>query len=105
MGKRYEQAFLDRYKPAVLGWNGKLFNEIYYQQLVKYPRIYPFEKKGYIFFQNDKLKNEYVERMSKVKNSYEKHIVLGEMLGFPKMSVKKYAEMRALEDDGGISGN
>lgn len=100
MGKRYEQAFLDGYKPVVLGWKGKLFNKIYYQQLINYPYINPYDgdSNGYIFFQNNKLKKTYLERMNTAANDYEKHIVLGEMLGFPEKSVKKYAEMRALED-------
>lgn len=101
MGKRYEQAFLDGYKPVTLGWKGKLFNEIYYEQLIQYPYINPYEgsPNGYIFFQDDRLKETYLERMKAAKNEYEKHIVLGEMLGFPVKSVKKYAEMRVLEDE------
>ncbi|MRG29086.1 hypothetical protein [Laceyella tengchongensis] len=101
MGKRYEQAFLDGYKPVTIGWKGKLFNEIYYEQLIKYPHINPYEgnPNGYIFFQNNQLKETYLERMKAAKNEYEKHIVLGEMLGFPEKSVKKYAEMRVLEDE------
>lgn len=101
MGKRYEQAFLDGYKPVVLGWKSKLFNEMYYEQLIQYPYINPYEgnPNGYIFFQNDQLKETYVERMNGAKNEYEKHMVLGEMLGFPEKSGKKYAEMRVLEDE------
>lgn len=97
MGKRYEQAFLDGYKPVTLGFKGKLFNELFYPQLIQYPHL-PFDH-GYIFFQNDSLKKIYLKRMEAVTSDYEKHIVLGEMLGFPEKSVKKYAKMRVLEEE------
>jgi hypothetical protein len=100
--KKYEQAFLDGYKPGVLSYT----NSPFFQQLKSYPYISPFdhEEESGIFFQTDQQKREYLELMKDVPiefGSYQFHYNVGIALGFPEKSVKYYSEMRVLEEQTG----
>ncbi|PRZ12644.1 hypothetical protein CLV36_11240 [Laceyella sediminis] len=98
MKKRWYQAFLDGYKPAVLELNTLQT----YSQLKEYPHIthvLPHEPRSCLFFQNDTLMNDFKNRMDGVQAySGAYHYHLGIALGFPERSVQYYAHMREIEE-------
>lgn len=100
MQKRFEQAFLDGYKPSII----VLQTNQYFDQLKDFPHIHPFDRhpESYIFFQNEQLKKEYAAKKEGIDAfTYEDHILLGLTLGFPRRSVEWFAKMRRIEDETG----
>lgn len=97
MRKRWEEAFLDGYKPAVL----QLTTHPTYEQLKKYPNcLYgSWEPTSRIFFQTQQQLDTYRELMKDVReDSPEFHRIVGLTLGFPRRSVEHFAWMRELEE-------
>lgn len=88
--KRWYEAFLDGYKPAVLLDR----DHRYFEQLKHYPHLTPFDQNlnSYIFFQTVKQKYDYARKMQDVEcdfGSYDFHYHVGMALGFPEKSVSK----------------
>src|SRR5690606_16225753 len=86
--KGFWEAFLDGYKPAIL-------IEIDHPNLhllKDYPS-YPYDEKLILFFQDEKLRNQYLSKVKYVeKDTYEECCLLGLTLGFPKKSVEFFAK-------------
>lgn len=100
MRKRYEQAFLDGYKPSTI----VLRSNNFFDQLQSYPSIHPFNNhpESYIFFQSEELKQEYIRKKVEIKDdTFEDHVLLGITLGFPRKSCEWFAKMRQLEEQTG----
>ncbi|SHF33820.1 hypothetical protein SAMN05444392_1167 [Seinonella peptonophila] len=95
--KKYEVAFLEGYKPAVITTKKNPF----IPELIKYPHNSSFDSDSnlYIFFQEEQQKTEFEKQIENIQEeSYDYHYIIGLTLGFPKRSVQFYANMRQLEE-------
>src|SRR5690606_39618135 len=86
--KSYGRAFLDGYKPAIL-----IERDHPNLHLLKDYPSYPYDEKLILFFQDEKLRNQYLSKVKYVeKDTYEECCLLGLTLGFPKKSVEFFAK-------------
>lgn len=86
--KGFWEAFLDGYKPAIL-----IERDHPNLHLLKDYPSYPYDEKLILFFQDEKLRNQYLSKVKYVeKDTYEECCLLGLTLGFPKKSVEFFAK-------------
>lgn len=98
--KRFEQAFLDGYKPATITFRQSRFFDQFYPELKRYPNIEISNEvaEGFMFFQTEEMKAEYINKMKNVEeDSFFDHYYTGLALGFPERSVRLFSNFREIE--------
>jgi len=99
--KSYGRAFLDGYKPAIL-----VEKDNPNLHLVKGYPSYEYDEKFMLFFQSEKEREKFVNKVKYVeKDTYEKCCLLGLTLGFPKKSVEFFAKNDQIERETGVLPN
>lgn len=88
------QALIDGYKPAIVSERGKTYENL--KQLYPYISSFiSFEPESLIFFQTERHKDTYLERIESVtEGSPEFEYILGITLGFPEKSARWFSEIK-----------
>lgn len=98
--KRFYDAFLDGYKPAIqFETKSRYFHRV---NDLPFPR-YQLDEELCMFFQTEDQKQTYLKQMKGVdENSFDGIHIMGTTLGFPQKAVEFFAKMRVLESKTGI---